>query len=535
VFRELAFTNEIYNTGKNVPNLFDFLGGGYSPFVTIYYLFRKRTYGVLITAFAKMFGAGLYWVQMLLTPVLWGALVPYFLYKIQAIISTKKNNPALSAFLSLSASILIWYGTPSNADTLSIVFFCFLAYLTVRHLSLDVKKTSYFLLLFVAFASFISHFKTGLIGLSLVLLAFAFGQYKGEKHKSVVGKITLSMAVAVCIFLLPGGLYGLYGVYPQAGYMHVRFDIDKLIATNVWELIFGDYVRFSVHELLLGALLLVLGIAGALYTLVNSPKKRYNRYLCTFLFLLAITTMIQYRVLKYAMVNTPFTEERMWIFRDLLLIPFAATMMGVLIEKIQEMTPRAQSFLIKTWTVHKRSFSLSIIIMVLSLLVSGYVVEATREAFSVKPLLNPTQYEVEAVLYIDRNTEGKYAVVSDAVIGFLAQSIIGMDARGTYLFRGPYLTQILTHPSTETMDSAAKEAGASVAFLVVSDRFQNPPLSKIVESTKEVLDIYAILGDGKLYIFRYPGVEPEMAIPIRIDSGDYTRQNCLLEYEVNWT
>jgi len=117
----------------------------------------------------------------------------------------------------------------------------------------------------------------------------------------------------------------------------------------------------------------------------------------------------------------------------------------------------------------------------------------------------------------------------------LAQSIIGMDARGTYLFRGPYLTQMLTHPSTETMDSAAREAGASVAFLVVSDRFQNPPLSKIVESTKEVLDMYAILGDGKLYIFRYPGVEPEMAIPIRIDSGDYTRQNCLLEYEVNWT
>lgn len=532
LWRELAFTEDIYNTGKNMPNLFDFLRGGDSPFVVIYYLLRKRTYGVLITTFAKMFGAGLYWVQMLLTPVLWGVLVPFSLYKIQRIISNEKNNSVLSAFLSLSAPMLIWWGTPSIADTLSIAFFCFLVYLSVRHLSLDVKKTSYFLLLLVAFASFISHFKTGLIGSSVVLLVFAIGQYRGKKRKSVMDKITLVMAVAICVGLLPGGLYGLYGVYPQAGYMHVGYDINKLIETDVWAFIFGDYVNFSTRELILGGMLPVLGIAGAIYALVYAPKKRYNLSLCAFLFLAVVTVMIQYRVLKYAMVNIPFTVERLWVFRDLLFVPFAATMIGVLIGKVHEMTP--QSFSIRIWTVHRRSFRLSVVILVFSLLFSAYVVEATREAFTIKPMLNPTQYEVEAILYIDRNTEGRYVVVGDAVFRYLAQGFLGFESRGTYLYYN-YFSPMIAQPSVEVMTNAMKEANASVAFFVVSDRLQHPSLSKVFESTREVLDIYAILGEGKLYIFSYPGVKPEMAIPIEIDSGNQTRINYVLEYEVNWT
>lgn len=532
LWRELAFTADIYNTGKNMPNLFDYLQGGDSPFVVIYYLLRKRTYGVLIATFAKMFGVGLYWVQMLLTPVLWGVLVPFFLYKIQRIISNEKNNSVLSAFLSLSAPMLIWWGTPSNADTLSIAFFCFLVYLAVRHLSLDAKKTSYFLLLLAAFASFISHFKTGLLGSSVVLLAFAVGQYGGKKRKSVMDKIVMIMAVAVCVGLLPGGLYGLYGVYPQAGYMHVYYDINKLIVTDVWALIFGNYVNFSTRELLLGGMLPVLGIAGATYTLVYAPKKRYNLSLCAFLFLAAVTVMIQYRVLKYAMVNIPFSVERLWVFRDLLFVPFAATMISILIGKIHEMTP--QSFSIRTWTIHRSSFRLSLVILAFSLLFSAQVVEATREAWSIKPMLNTTQYEVEAILYIDRNTDGRYVVVGDAVFRYLAQGILGFKSRGTYLYH-TYFGQLLAQPSVDVMVDVMNEANASVAFFVVSNRLQNPSLDTVVASTKEALDIYAILGEGKLYIFSYPGVKPEMAIPIEIDSGNQTRENYVLEYEVNWT
>jgi len=532
LWRELAFTMDLSNTGKNMPNLFEFLRGGYSPFVTIYYLLRKRTYGVLIATFGKMFGAGLYWVQNLLTPVLWGVLVPFFLYKIQGIISKKKNYLALSAFLSLSGSMLIWWGTPSNADTLSIVFFCFLAYLAVRHLSLDAKRTSYFLLFLVVFACFISHFKTGLLGFSVVLLAFAFEQYRRRMHKSVLNNTMMLMAIAICIFLLPVGLYGLYGVYPQTGYMQVSYDINKLIESGVWRLIFGEYVNFSNRDLLLRGLLVVLGIAGALYTSVYAPKKRYKRYLCAFLSIAVLTLMVQYRILKYAMVNIPFGEERLWVFRDLLLIPFAATMIGVLIEKFHEMATK--SFSIRTSILNKRSFRLSMIILVFSLLFSGYVVEATREAFSKKPIMNPTQYEIEAVLYIDRNTEGRYAVVCDAIFQYLSQGILGFESRGTFLYR-KYFNPMITQPSTEIMSNAAKEAGASVAFLVVSNRLGRPPLSEVVASTKEVLDIYAILGDGKLYIFTYPGVEQEMAIPIEIDSENQTREGHLLEYEVNWT
>jgi len=216
----------------------------------------------------------------------------------------------------------------------------------------------------------------------------------------------------------------------------------------------------------------------------------------------------------------------------LIFVPFAATMIGVLIGKIHEMTP--QSFSIRTWTVRRSSFRLSMVVLAFSLIFSAYVVEATREAWSIKPSLNPTQYEVEAILYIDRNTEGKYVVVGDAVFRYLAQGILGFKSRGTYLYY-TYFGQLLTRPSVDVMVNVMNEANASVAFFVVSNRLQNPSLDTVVTSTKEVLDIYAILGEGKLYIFSYPGVEPEMAIPLEIDSGNETRINYVLEYEVNWT
>jgi hypothetical protein len=50
-----------------------------------------------------------------------------------------------------------------------------------------------------------------------------------------------------------------------------------------------------------------------------------------------------------------------------------------------------------------------------------------------------------------------------------------------------------------------------------------------------VLETYAVFGDGKLYVFRYPPIREERTIPLMVDSGGVVREDYVVEYELNIT
>lgn len=529
IWRELAFTRDIFEFGKNVPNLFEFLRSGSSPFIMVYYLLRKRVYGVLITVFTKMFSTDLYWVQMFLVPSLWGSVVPFSTYKILRMLGGKKTSSILAAFLSISTPTFVWWGAVSVPDTLSVVLYCFFIYVTVRFLWLKARGVLDVLCILMAVSvTFLSHFKTGLISFSLLFLAFSFKKFWTEKQKSTIDRVLLIVASIFSAFLLPLGLFALYGVYPGAGYMHVRFSIDKLITSDVWSLVFGNYVNLTRDELLLRGLVPFFGIIGLIYATIYGSKK-YRTHLSGFLLLAVVILMLDYRVLKFCMENVPFTVERIWIFRDLLLVPFAAIAMVFLIEKVQDSLLFSSH---RTWFTMRPSFVSGLILLISCLLLSGFAAGAIVEGYSVKPTLNPTPYEIAAIEYIHTNTPERYVVICDPIFKYLGEGILGFQSRGTFT-KKPFYT-MLSHPSVETMTDYMTTTGSSVAYFVISIRYQKY-ISSVVAEALEIFDVHAILDDGKLYIFSYPIAERDFVIHIKVVSEGISRVNYPVEYDVNWT
>lgn len=529
VWRELGRIREIVNFGKYIPNIFVLLEQQWSPYRIVYYSVRKKTFQVLVRVFASMFGTDIYWIQILLMPLLWSILTPFFMYEIVRILGGKGNSRILAAFLPLSATMLTWIGAVGLPDALSPVFFCLTVYLMLRYLHSSKQDFLLFALCLMSIAvSLMVHFKTGIIGMSIFLLALALKVYRAN-GRSVTRKIMLALSICVSVSLLPASLFALYGVYPEAGYMHTQFNLDKLLSTGPWELVFGGYVNFSTQEVLLFGLIPFLGIAGLLYVLVYRPKKSYNYFLCLLVFLTELVLILDYRILKYAMDNIPFTAERIWVLRDLLFIPFGAIVIASLIRKIHAWTPRGLSQLRLMFRRFPSGFS--VIILILSISLSSFVVEATTNAYTKKNILNPTSYEVDAIRHIVQTTPERYIVIGDSIFSYLAYGILGVRYDAVFLRKLFFL--MYPNPSVEAMDSTLETYDASVGYFVISVRYQK--FNEVVAKAQEIFDIYAILGDGNLYIFRYPRVERDYVIPIKVVAGNYSRVDYVIEYELNWT
>jgi len=529
---ELGLTRDIVNFNKNLPNFFDFmsLGGARMNIVTIlYYTFRKRAYQSLVTIFANTFSTDVYWSHLFLSPVIWSLLIPFITYKILKILGGTEKLSIFSAFLSLSASQLIWWGAITVPDTLSIVFFGVVTYVTLKYLSFDKAKfSSLLLILIAALVSFSAHFKTGILAIAVLLLAFTFKVIKGNKHDTGRSKVVLLiLSMLICSSLLPLALFGLYGIYPEAGYMHVRFSVEKLFATDVMTLVFADYVNYSFRDLLISGSLSILGVMGLIYILLYDREGKYNRTMCVFLLAVFIVLNLDYRILKYAMVNVPFGEERIWVFRDLLLIPFAAVIVSFLVKQISLKVP-STLFKVKGHTLS----GFRVVMLVCIILTSSLAVKATMDGYIITPaVMNPTPYEIEAIKYIDRNTPETYAVIGDGVFVWLAYGLLGFKAHGYYT-RDPFYA-MYDQPSTQILTDLMSSTGSSVGYFAISSRYEG--FENVARRAREIFDIYAVFGDGKLYIFRYPLAERQNAIPVVVEAGNYSRVNYPVKYEVNFT
>lgn len=514
-------------------SMVDLFSLGYSPYFAIYYGFRKRVYHALLVIFSQMFSVDIYWVAVSLIPVLSSILVPLLMYKIVEMIGGKDKTPILGALLTLSAPLLVWWGTISGPESIGFVFFCLLVYLVLRYLSLNTMRTSAFVFIFVViFASFVSHFRGGIIAITVFLLAFAFKKYESFKRKDASWtNIQLLLAIFVCFALLPLALFGLYGVYPEIGEMHVRFDMEKLLTTDILSLLFGEFANMSFRELLPSVTIFLMGITGLIYVIVYAPKQRYRYSLSFFLLLVLTLFFVDYRILKFAMVNIPFAPERIWVETYFVAIPFAAIMISVVLKESYDKVRVASS------QVSKRGILKSgMITVVFCLAISGLFTLATEMGYSLgvrPPLLNVTPYEVETINFIHRNTAEPYVVVCDAIFATTAYGILGFKSRATYYRYSSEFFQMLVKPSEQPLIDVLQKSGASRAYFVISNRTSG--FADVVERTRRVLETYAVFGDGKLFVFRYPPSEQEHVVPLTIDAGNYSRRDYPIDFELNFT
>jgi len=524
---ELGLVRDIDNFGKNLPNLMDFLFGGtpfQSPFMVIYFSFRKRVYQALVVIFANMFGVDDYWSHLFLVPVLWAIFTTFFTYKILKILGEKENYAIFGGLLTLAVPMLIWYGAVSVPESLGAIFFCMILYLSLKYSSSIERKTSLLFLMFiVSLVAFSTHFKSGVLAVAVLMLSLFYKEYK-VKLRGHVSWVELIPAVVTCSSLLPLVLFGLYGVYPEAGYMHVSFSLQKIADVDILALFFGEYVNLTLKELLLKGLITLLGIMGLIYTILYAPKRAYNRILSMFMLLILLVLLLDYTILKYAMLNVPFSPERMWMFRDLLIIPFAS----IMIKRIYQSFPK-----ISIQMPRFSSLTLNVKALICGLLIASLIVGAAQSGYAYTPSpLSPTPYEIEAVSYIDSNVKEKYVVIGDPIFVTLASGVLGFKAHGIYT--RDRFNEMLSKPSVKILNETVVAKGGSVGFFVISTRYAKD-FDRVVASARETLGIFGIFGDGNLYVFSSPKTWKSFDIPVEVRTDGFSRTDYSVEYNVNWT
>jgi len=528
----LGLTRDIVNTGKNVPSLFDFMSGeiGVSGIQVIYFIARKRVLQALVPILANMFGVDIFWSQFPLTPVLWTLFVPFLIYRIVKAIDGRESDAILGAFLSLIVPNLIWWGAITLPDTLGKIFFLLTVYLALRFLTSRETSLRQMTLVFILpFVAFLAHFMDGVFSFAALFLVLSIKIYQNTEKMPT--KVLLMIITILCMSFLPLSLFALGEVYPGASYMQVSFSLEKLYQTDVLSLIFGDYVNYSLDDVLPKILVLALGFIGVIYVAIFVSKRRLARSAMLFLFLMEVVFLMDYRITKYAMLNVPFSAERIWVYRDLLILPFAAMLGGGL---FKEFYRRMQ---VRSFRVYRRRFTgfgVIVFALVLSLITSGFAVLAATNAYTPKTILNPTPYEVEAIRYIHRTTQEKYVTIADPVFVSIAYGVLGGVYSGYYLRRSSLFYEMSSEPSIEALAWAMAETGSSVAYFVISIR-HGRFFSSAVKSAQEIFETYAVFGDGKLYVFRYPPRERERIIRLMVDSENYSRANYPVEYELNFT
>lgn len=471
----------------------------------IYEWFRGIDFqAALSVIFARMLSLDIFWVHLFLVPVLWGVFTPIAAY-LTTYTLTKNEKVAVLASLFLSAfPYATYFGAISVTNSLGYIFFFYSLLFMLKSLDSNDSKTTFLMLIF-SFLSILSHNLTGIMSLSLLILTLAFKSYKSEKSSPTTARVSLLTSFIFCASLLPLSLTYLRFFRPKT---YTAFTFNKF-----YELPFQEIIGlFFIGELTSGfkietILIVIIGPALALpymiYLLRRSEKSSSTEFRVHLLFLLAafLIMLVDYRILKLFMEDLPFNEERLWVFRDFIAAPFIAL-------AIYEIVLKA---------FHKRSFRRLLNLgftlnFLFSLVVGGWITFSLRAAYPQAAPLQTTWYELEAVTYIEENTNEKYVVIGDTWTIFAGERIVGITNPGAYYFAEFDRTglelffNMAQDPSPQWMIQAMDYTNTTVAYFIITK--PRLPVGEFVDIVSRVLrnpqiTVVEVFGEEKLYVFSY--------------------------------
>ena len=511
--------------------------------LSIYILFRGENLQTAFSViFARMFGVDLYWSHLLLVPLLWGIFVPIIAFMISKTVGASEKISVLSSLLvSLFPANIIW-GAASISNGLGYLFFFCFIYFVLKYIESNKAKNLFLVAIFF-FVSFLSHYLAGTMALSLLILANSVKTYQKDKARSPVSaKSMLTLAFIFCASILPFVLAYRRFFYPWA---NTHFSLQKLYEQPpiemVLSLVFGGYLDFISREAYITTLIFgiatLLGIIGMAYILRRGLKKVPKRSVnpsVLFLFLGLLMVIGDDRIIKYFMMNVPFFEiERLWLFRDFILVPFVAIFIGAAMHKMRAfldlLCKNIKMLLLKipTHTLSKKSsfltrisslkrITLGSILTYVALLtiVSGWITLSVYYAYPHWGPLQTTSYELEAVKYIQTTTNETYIVICDVWITYAGGMITGISNPQAYYFyytdpRGISLfVEMKNNPTNETMKEAMKTNNAKTAYFIIEEpRLGTDEYNSVIQTAQQNnLQNYKTFhyeGIEKLHIFYY--------------------------------
>jgi len=487
----------------------------------LYETFRGDHFqAALSVVLARMFSLDILGVHLFFVPVLWGILVPIAAFLTTKALGGSDNTCALASLLISTFPYTTYFGAISVPNSLGFIFFFCSFPFTLQYLETRDSR-SLFLMLAFSFFSFLSHFLTGIMSISLVLLAFLYKSRKGEEQTWPLARTIVS--IVFCASLLPLSLV-YFKLFRANSY--AVFSLEKLGKLPINEIVgmslLGDLINSSnvwtIVLVVIGPTLAFLCMIGLLL------KFRRNHHTVpkatvTFAFMIFLVILADYIILKLFMDGLPFNEERLWVFRDFIAAPFAAQAIYTLLLQVRRLSDagslRSLSLsrlrtLVKTRALRSLGI-LAILNIIIPSILAGWLVLSLNVAYPQVAPLQTTQYELDAVKYIEERTREKYVVICDIWIIFAGEVIVGISNPSAYYFEeysqlgNELLTNMSRDPSPEWMLSAMNLTDTTVAYFVVSEpRMRSPEeLNNLIRGIKEPLSLFYVSPNEKLYVFSY--------------------------------
>jgi hypothetical protein len=502
---------------------------------------RVNLYSLSVIS-ARIFSVDVSWTHLLLNPLLWGIFTPVLIYKISNLITKEKKVSLLSTLLSCSIPSLISWGALTTSNGLAWVLCLLTIYLCLKYLS---SSKGLLLAFVITFITFTTHPVVGMLSLATILLVYMYARAR------------VSMFIPI-VFLLPVMLLGT--TLAIGG--NTTFALDNLKELTgydtVFLFIFGGYYRMPFREVLAHVVVFFLGLIGFVYVCLGNEDGKYNRKLAVFMFLCTALAMIDYRIIKMFMVNVPFSVERIWVFRDLLAIPFAAIVisktMSFLSEKLvprEDMVTKIKSFKSRFFR-NPFSFRKILIDFLFALCISSLLTLAIYNGYAhYGEAIWTTQSELEAAQYIESTTQNEtYVVICQALARLAGWAVVGHQNPRAYYF-GAYeveklkalYREMVSDPSMGPIMDAKDVNNASLVFVIFTT-FRPPKSDLAVELMMNLphSELYGVFGDD-VYVFKVQppatrtisGIGPPVYLYNNQTYVNTTFSGNVVTYEANYT
>jgi len=494
---------------------------------TIYEFFRgKHFFSAITVVSARMLGLDIFWAHLFLVPVLWGILTPIAAFMTTKALGRDETTCVLASLLVSAFPYATYFGALSVPNSLGFIFFFFSLCFMLRYLSSGDLRTLFLLLTF-SFFSFISHYLTGIMSLSLLLLTAAFKSYASEKnHSTATANFSLALSFVAAAGILPLSLICLQ--FFRVG-TNTVFTLERLSQLPINEIVgllsLGEVIYFSDP---VSILLFVTGPAIALLSgiyLLYHSKNSADTHFRVHIFLLFsafLLVLVDYRILKLFMSELPFNVERLWVFRDLIAVPFVALILYSTVSFIRTSGKAALNRHRSTVSLGQLSGGVTshgmrvllITTVLIPVLIGGWITLSLNVAYPKVAPLQTTTYELEAARIIDDSTVEKYVVIGDVWATYAGEVVVGIQNPRAYYF-GEYdprindlFSRMRRDPSPEVMIEAMNQTGTNTTvayFIITEPRLGSEEFNNVLlrVNQKSQLTLFYVSDNEKLYVFSY--------------------------------
>ena len=478
----------------------------------------------LSTIFARILGIDIFYVHLSFIPVLWGTFVPVASFLITRAIGGSEKAAVISGLLVSSFPYTIYFGAISVPNSLGFIFFFYSVYFMLKYLSANDSTPIYLVIAFSLF-SFLSHYLTGIMSFSLLILTVTFKAYenqKGSLHTDAKLPLTISFLVSASLLPLSFIYLRYFGTSSNPG-----FSLDKLYELPFKEIIglllIGDLTYSSDFRIIfLNVIGPLIALACMLYLLFRLKKDLNAKFRTQAFFLFAafLIILIDYGVTKVFMEGLPLNTERLWVLRDFIATPFVALALYAFVSSLQARlkarTPKSLATADLRVLSRRRILRILTLVLVANvltpLLIGGWTTLSLTAAYPEIAPLQTTSYELEAVKYIQANTHEKYVVIGDVWTIYAGEMIVGIENPRAYYY-APFnktgydlFANMRNDPSPQWMLLAMTYTDTTTAYFVIAkprlgaEEFEDVVLHALQNGQLRTAGVF---GEGKLYVFSY--------------------------------